>query len=198
MTLTEKTRKMSPTSAFSYFDQKLKGEIGQVELKEKIDRGDSNFQLIDVRSKQAYEGGHIPGAKLVPYEEFDTRGWEFSEDKDNIVYCYSLTCQLADRAARWTKLCQKVSGRVKKEFVSDVMLAVAPVRFNDLHNDSLIRDVFGLEENRLISRVLPEEFLFVLGVSEMLFKIVPCALINLHMLLFHVMGTSIRLALTDY
>lgn len=101
MTFTETLKKMSPRSAFAYFDQKLKYEVGPVEMKEKIDRHDSNYELIDVRSKEAYEKAHIPGAKHVPYEEFGSRTWEFSEHKENIVYCYNHTCQLADRAARW-------------------------------------------------------------------------------------------------
>jgi len=101
MTFTETIKKMSPKSAFSYFDQKLRYEIGPVELKEKMESKDTDFQVIDVRSRGAYEEGHIPGAKLVPYEEFGTRSWEFTEDKDNIVYCYSHVCQLGDHAARW-------------------------------------------------------------------------------------------------
>ena len=101
MTLTETLKKMSPKSAFTYFDQKLKFEIGPVELKEKMGRKDSNFELIDVRSREAYQNGHIPGAKMIPYEEFKMRAPEFSEYRESIVYCYSQTCQLADRAAHW-------------------------------------------------------------------------------------------------
>ena len=101
MTITETIKKMSPKSAFSYFDQKLRYEIGPVELKEKLEHKDADFQVIDVRAREAYQEGHIPGAKTVPFEEFNTRGWEFSEDKDNIVYCYSHVCQLGDHAARW-------------------------------------------------------------------------------------------------
>ena len=101
MTITEAIKKMSPKSAFSYFDRKLRYEIGPVELKEKLGSNDSDYQVIDVRSREAYQEGHIPGAKLVPYEEFGSRTWEFTEDKDNIVYCYSHVCQLGDHAARW-------------------------------------------------------------------------------------------------
>lgn len=101
MTLTETIKKMSPKSAFAYFDQKLKYEIGPVELLEKIDRKDAHFEVIDVRSREAYSEGHIPGAKNVPFEEFDTRTWEFSDHKENIVYCYNHVCQLGDHAARW-------------------------------------------------------------------------------------------------
>jgi len=101
MTLTETLKKMSPKSAFAYFDQKLKYELGPVELKRRIDDGDADFKLIDVRSREAYAGGHIPGAKMIPFEEFDMRMHEFSESRESIVYCYNMHCQLADRAAHW-------------------------------------------------------------------------------------------------
>jgi len=101
MTLTETLKKMSPKSAFTYFDQKLKFEIGPVELKEKMNREEANFELIDVRSREAYQNGHIPGAKMIPYEEFKMRAPEFSEYSESIVYCYNAHCQLADKAARW-------------------------------------------------------------------------------------------------
>lgn len=101
MTLTETIKKMSPKSAFTYFDGKLKYEIGPVELKRKMDGGEMGFDVIDVRSRDAFEGGHIPGAKMIPFEEFKMRMPEFSEYGENIVYCYNQTCQLADNAARW-------------------------------------------------------------------------------------------------
>ncbi|RJP70327.1 MAG: rhodanese-like domain-containing protein [Candidatus Abyssobacteria bacterium SURF_17] len=101
MTITETLKRISPRSAFAYFDQKLKYEIGPMELKEKIEHNHRDFQLVDVRSPEAYREGHIPGGISIPFEEFLMRSPEFSEDRDNIVYCYSLTCQLADRAAHW-------------------------------------------------------------------------------------------------
>ena len=101
MTLTETIKKISPKSAFNYFDQKLKYEVGPVELKRKMDDGERGFEIIDVRSREAFGGGHIPGAKMIPFEEFTMRLPEFSEHAENIVYCYNAHCQLADKAARW-------------------------------------------------------------------------------------------------
>ncbi len=99
--ITETLQKISPRSAYSFFDQKLRYEIGPMELKQRIDSKHTDFQIIDVRSRDVYKEGHIPGAKSVPFEEFNTLTWEFSEDRENIVYCYSLTCQLAISAAKW-------------------------------------------------------------------------------------------------
>lgn len=101
MTVTGALKKISPKSALSYFDQKLKYELGPMELKEKLDRNHSDFQVIDVRSREAFQKGHIPGAKSIPFEDFSCRTSEFSEEKVNILYCYSITCQLSFRAARW-------------------------------------------------------------------------------------------------
>ena len=57
MTLTETIKKMSPKSAFTYFDGKLKYEIGPVELKRRMDEGERGFDVIDVRSRDAYTPG---------------------------------------------------------------------------------------------------------------------------------------------
>ncbi len=101
MTLTETIKKLSPKSAFNYFDQKLKYEVGPVELKRKMDDGERGFEIIDVRSREAFQDGHIPGAKMIPFEEFRMRAPEFSEYSESIVYCYNAHCQLGDNAARW-------------------------------------------------------------------------------------------------
>jgi rhodanese-related sulfurtransferase len=101
MTFTDTLKKLSPKSAFAHFDNRLKYEVGPVELKRKIDEGDTNFQIIDVRSREVFGDGHIPGAKMIPFEEFRMRMPEFSETRENVVYCYSMQCQLGDKAARW-------------------------------------------------------------------------------------------------
>ena len=43
--------------------------------------------VIDVRSQDAYDAGHIPGAKLIPSAEILTRVNELPKDKLIITYC---------------------------------------------------------------------------------------------------------------
>lgn len=43
--------------------------------------------VLDVRQPAEYEGGHIPGAKLIPLPELQGRMGEIDKDKPTIVYC---------------------------------------------------------------------------------------------------------------
>ena len=73
-------------------------------IRKSIDKGDSSFMLVDLRSQQEYEKEHIIGAISIPaYKDPDTSAYgdverivsEFSKlpkDKAIIVYCYSIPC----------------------------------------------------------------------------------------------------------
>jgi rhodanese-related sulfurtransferase/rubrerythrin len=43
--------------------------------------------VLDVRQPAEYEGGHIPGAKLIPLPELQGRMGEIDKEKPTIVYC---------------------------------------------------------------------------------------------------------------
>jgi rhodanese-related sulfurtransferase/rubrerythrin len=47
------------------------------------------FLLLDVRQPEEYEAGHIPGAKLIPLGELETRQGELDRNKRIITYCRS-------------------------------------------------------------------------------------------------------------
>jgi len=49
------------------------------------------FIILDVRTKEEYDRGHIPGAKLVPVEVIPTKLAQLDEYKDKpvLVYCES-------------------------------------------------------------------------------------------------------------
>lgn len=73
-------------------------------LRKKMDKEDNNFILVDLRSREEYEKEHIIGAINIPaYKDPNTSAYgdveriveEFSkldQDKDIIVYCYSIPC----------------------------------------------------------------------------------------------------------
>ncbi|OGY27360.1 MAG: hypothetical protein A3F33_00100 [Candidatus Woykebacteria bacterium RIFCSPHIGHO2_12_FULL_43_10] len=78
-------------------------------LRKKMDRGEENFVLVDVRSAEEYEKEHVVGAINIPAykdantsisletekEETDRIIKNFatlSKDKETIVYCYSSAC----------------------------------------------------------------------------------------------------------
>ncbi len=88
------------SEAVEFFESRLRYEIGPAVLKEKMDHGHQDFQVIDVRTRAAYDGGHIPGAWSVPYQELDDRIGDFSFYKENIVCGYSMAGQVAYDVAR--------------------------------------------------------------------------------------------------
>ncbi len=52
-------------------------------LKEK---NPEEYNLVDVRTPKEYEGGHLPGAQLIPVGEVANRVSELDPDKPTIVY----------------------------------------------------------------------------------------------------------------
>lgn len=61
------------------------------------------FQLLDVRPRQGYETGHIPGAVHIPIEELASRVAELDADIPVIVYGRGSYCILAARAAAFLR-----------------------------------------------------------------------------------------------
>ncbi len=47
--------------------------------------------LVDVRSQEEYDAGHLEGALLIPHDQIPERLSEFGDDKDRsiVVYCRS-------------------------------------------------------------------------------------------------------------
>ena len=48
---------------------------------------EKNYLVIDVRQASEYEDGHIPGAKLMPLAEVESRLFTLPADRDLIFYC---------------------------------------------------------------------------------------------------------------
>ncbi|MBU3160747.1 rhodanese-like domain-containing protein [Clostridium frigoris] len=57
----------------------------------KLINDDNEFIIIDVRTKEEYDDGHIPGAKLVPVQSLTMKLDELAvyKDKPLLVYCAS-------------------------------------------------------------------------------------------------------------
>ena len=53
--------------------------------KEMIDRGE--VFILDVRTREEYDAGHIRGSALIPVQELDKRLNEIPRDKKILVYC---------------------------------------------------------------------------------------------------------------
>ena len=96
----EKLRRIeSLHKAKAFFDSLLDFTRGPIELQSMIERGDK-LNIIDVRRPEDYAKERIPGAVNLPEDRWSTfKG--LSKDRPNVVYCYTLVCQLSTKAARY-------------------------------------------------------------------------------------------------
>ncbi|AXF57985.1 rhodanese-like domain-containing protein [Salicibibacter kimchii] len=62
-------------------------EINQNEVSAEI--GEANVELVDLREKELYDEGHIPGAIHIPYDKFQQRYNELSDDNRIILICHT-------------------------------------------------------------------------------------------------------------
>jgi len=86
-----------PVKAKEYFEQKMAFTTGPAELKKAMEENQP-IVVVDVRRKEDFDKGHIPGAINLPIEKWESAEG-LSKDKLNVVYCYSQTCHLAASAA---------------------------------------------------------------------------------------------------
>jgi rhodanese-related sulfurtransferase len=84
--------------AVEYFDKKLEFTTGPVELHSMVESGEY-VDIIDVRSKEDFNKGHISGAINLPREQWISFHG-LSRDRTNVVYCYSQQCHLAAKACK--------------------------------------------------------------------------------------------------
>ena len=66
------------------------------DLQARLQNGD--VILLDVRPRQEYESGHLPGAISIPLYELKRRVGELPRDKAIVVYCRGPYCILGDEA----------------------------------------------------------------------------------------------------
>ncbi|MBI2304540.1 MAG: rhodanese-like domain-containing protein [Chloroflexi bacterium] len=57
------------------------------ELQAKMDAG-TKMVIVDLREPELYQAGHVPGAKNIPFEEFNQRMNELNPDDDIVLVCH--------------------------------------------------------------------------------------------------------------
>ena len=70
----------TPTAISTY--QNLTVDEAKLLIKEEV-----NLVILDVRTKEEYESGHLPNAILIPVSELQDRVAELDKDKKILVYC---------------------------------------------------------------------------------------------------------------
>jgi rhodanese-related sulfurtransferase len=56
--------------------------------------------VLDVRPKEEYRTGHIPGARSIPIDQLEEHLEDLPEDKEIVAYCRGPYCVYSDDAVR--------------------------------------------------------------------------------------------------
>ena len=86
------------TDAISHFSSRLAHETDPSDVYAAQNAGDV-LVLVDVRSVEAWNQGHIVGAKHVPYRDIPARIAEFDPGVPVVVYCWSPGCNAGTKGA---------------------------------------------------------------------------------------------------
>jgi rhodanese-related sulfurtransferase len=73
-------------------------EVSREELLHRVRSGDAT--VIDVRPREEYAAGHIPGAVSIPLDELAERLAELPPDQEIVAYCRGAYCVFAHDAVR--------------------------------------------------------------------------------------------------
>lgn len=60
--------------------------------------GDAGTIVLDVRPREEYDAGHLPGARAVPLDELEARLADLPPDREIVVYCRGPYCVFADES----------------------------------------------------------------------------------------------------
>lgn len=96
------TIEMTPLalSAVEYFKAKLAYEMTPYALKGLlIDKKATDILVLDVRSTESFDAGHVPGALNIPLMDLAGKLATLPKDKTIVTYCSTITCGLAPKAA---------------------------------------------------------------------------------------------------
>lgn len=107
-----------PSAAVAHFESLLAFETDCWDVHHDITTGRAEFVLLDVRSPDLYDVGHLPCAVSLPHARINERNLaEYPVDSVFVVYCAGPHCNGADKAAlrlaRMGRLVKKMIGGVE-------------------------------------------------------------------------------------
>jgi len=89
-----------PEEAQKHFAAKLNLETDAWDVKTDLERGRSDFVVIDVRSREDFEQRHIAGAISFPYRGMDAQTTaQLPKDKVMVTYCWHHGCNASTKGA---------------------------------------------------------------------------------------------------
>ena len=89
-----------PADAAAHFTRRLAVETDVSDVAAAMDSGAPGFVLLDSRSREAWDQGHVPGALHLPGREVAARAEvELDRSVPVVTYCWGPGCNGATRAA---------------------------------------------------------------------------------------------------
>jgi rhodanese-related sulfurtransferase len=89
-----------PQEASRHFASKLSVETDPSDVMLDLQRGQTGFIIVDVRSTDDYEECHVDGAISFPYRQINAETvTRLSKDKLIVVYCWGPGCNASTKAA---------------------------------------------------------------------------------------------------
>ena len=90
----------APADAAAHFARRLAVETDVSDVHAAMESGDPGFVLLDSRSREAWNAGHVPGALHLPGREVAARAAaELDPSVPVVTYCWGPGCNGATRAA---------------------------------------------------------------------------------------------------
>ena len=74
-------------------------KIAPAALKTRLDKGEKLI-IVDVRTKEEYDSGHIPNSLLIPYDEIEKKAPALLTDKNAAIIVYCRTGRRSEIAAK--------------------------------------------------------------------------------------------------
>ena len=90
----------SSEQALQYFSERLKFETDCWDVHHAMTNKRQDFVLLDVRSTECYQQGHVAGAVCLPHAKITEQNLaEYSADTLFVVYCAGPHCNATEKAA---------------------------------------------------------------------------------------------------
>ena len=97
---TTSTRAVTADTAIEHFEAKLAFETDVSDVQAALSSDDPGFVLVDSRSRESWDQGHVPGAIHLPTREIGQRAASVIAPGTAVVtYCWGPACNGATRAA---------------------------------------------------------------------------------------------------
>lgn len=71
-----------------YFTEKLQATKQRNEVLKAAQESSMDFILLDTRGREAFAGGHIPGAWCAPAEELESLAAKLPKERELVTYCW--------------------------------------------------------------------------------------------------------------